>query len=82
MPDLPKIDAIPPSDKLLVTFKALCQSRAMRYGAGELTMHEAVDWLYDWALTRNLIDAFGDDVVQAIMAEAFLPYREPKEEAS
>jgi hypothetical protein len=82
MPDLPKIDAIPPSDKLLVqSFQALAVARAMRYGAGELTGQEAVDWLYDWALTRGVIDACGDDAVQAIMAAAFLPYRE-EEEAS
>jgi hypothetical protein len=77
MPDPAKIDTIPNPDKRLLTdsFAALCHSRAMRYGAGELGGQEAWDWLYDWALTRNLIDAIGDDGVQEIIAEAFAPYR-------
>jgi hypothetical protein len=64
--------------KVTESFAALCQSRAMRYGAGELSGQDAVDWLYDWAFTRNLIDAIGDDAVQAIIADAFRPYREEK----
>ena len=64
------------TEQLTRTFKALCEARAYHYGQGELTGIEAVDRLQDWALTRGLIDRIGQDAVQAIMAAAFLPYRE------
>lgn len=60
-------------------FAALCQSRAYRYRQGELTGIEAVDWLQNWAFTRGLIESIGQDEVQRIMSEAFLPYREAED---
>ena len=65
-----------PSQTLINSFRALCEARAYRYGEGELTGIDAVDYLQDWAFTRGLIDAIGQDAVQAIMADAFRPYRE------
>jgi hypothetical protein len=60
---------------LLDAFEALCAARAYRYASGELNVIAAVDFLQDWALTRGLVDEIGQDAVQAIMTQAFLPYR-------
>ena len=57
-------------------FRLLCEARARAYAEGRLGVIDAVDRLQDWAFTRGLIDAIGQDAVQAIMADAFRPYRE------
>jgi hypothetical protein len=60
---------------LLDAFLELCAARASRYASGELNGIAAVDFLQDWAFTRGLVDEIGQDAVQAIMTQAFLPYR-------
>lgn len=52
-------------------FVARCDARAWLVSAGELTLHEAVDELQASAQASGIIDAIGQDAVQAIMAAAF-----------
>jgi hypothetical protein len=62
-------------NNLIPVFKSICEEWAARYDNGELTAIEAVDWCQAWAYTRGLVETLGQDEVQRIMAEAFLPYR-------
>jgi hypothetical protein len=39
---------------------------------GELDLHDAVDVLQELAVRYDLVDAIGEDAVQAIIVEAFL----------
>ena len=48
---------------------------ADRVEAGEIKFLDAVDVLYDGAVTSGLVDAVGDDVVQATLAAAFATVR-------
>jgi hypothetical protein len=48
----------------------------MLYGAGEYTLIEAVDGLQADAEASGLVEHVGQDQVQAILSEAFAPYRE------
>jgi hypothetical protein len=60
-----------PADKADV-FKALCESRALRWRTGEWDwIGDAVDPLQRWAVDNELVRLIGQDAVQAIMAEAF-----------
>lgn len=53
-------------------FKALCESRALRWRQCEWEwIGEAVDPLQQWAVENGLVRLIGQDAVQAIMAEAF-----------
>jgi hypothetical protein len=53
-------------------FKALCESRALRWRRREWDwIGDAVDPLQKWAEENGLVRLIGQDAVQAIMAEAF-----------
>jgi hypothetical protein len=52
-------------------FRARCEARAWLVEAGELHLHEAVDGLQADAVAGGLVEAIGQDAVQAIMAAAF-----------
>jgi len=56
---------------LLEVLTARARARAHLYAAGELTLHEAVDWLQLWAIDSGLVEQVGQDVVQLILARAF-----------
>ena len=58
------------------TFQVLCESRALRWQAGDLTLADAVDWLQDIAAKNGLVQAIGQDAVQLIMARAFAAVRD------
>jgi hypothetical protein len=51
---------------------------AERVGAGEIAFLDAVDVAYDGAVWAGLNDIVGDDVVQAVLAEAFRTVRPPR----
>jgi hypothetical protein len=55
----------------LEVFRARAEARALLWQAGEFDLHEAVDVLQAAAVRDGLIDAIGQDAVQAIIAEAF-----------
>lgn len=61
--------------RIEAAFPALCWARAYHWSQGEHSLQEAVDWCQDWAVTRGLVEFIGQDAVQAIMAEAWLPWR-------
>ena len=62
-------------DLRLRAFQALCDSRALRYSGKDLHLHEAVDFLQQWADEDGLIEEIGQDAVQWEMTKAFLPYK-------
>jgi hypothetical protein len=58
-------------------FRARCAARATLLAAGEIKcVPDAVDPLQELAKQLGLIKLIGQDAVQAIMAEAFLPVRD------
>jgi hypothetical protein len=59
-------------------FKARCESRALLYCAGELTLHDAVDVLQQHAVDAGLVAKYGQDAVQKIMSDAFEIVRRPE----
>lgn len=68
----------PPANKTEV-FKALCESRALRWKEGSITAEHdgdhwighAVDPLQAWAEKNGLVQELGQDEVQRILSEAF-----------
>jgi len=61
---------------LLDCFTARADARAYLWSIGEYELVEAVDALQAAAERDGLIDRIGQDAVQALLAEAFQPYRE------
>jgi hypothetical protein len=57
-------------------FPLRCRSRAKLWHDGEIDLHTAVDELQHAAEASGLIDAIGQDAVQALMVEAFAPLRD------
>jgi hypothetical protein len=60
----------------LAIFEARSEARAMLYSAGEFGLQSAVDVLQHDAVASGLVRMFGQDAVQAIMAEAFRRFRD------
>jgi hypothetical protein len=54
-------------------FRARCEARALLFVAGEFELHEAVDVLQADAEAGGLVNAIGQDAIQAILAEVFGP---------
>ncbi len=52
-------------------FRARCKARGLLFVAGELDLHEAVDVLQADAEAGGLVNAIGQDAIQAILAEVF-----------
>jgi hypothetical protein len=68
--DSTSIAAAPALDALEM-FKARCDARAYPYAAGDLPdLHDAVDALQDRAKRHGLIDRYGQDAVQRVIADA------------
>jgi hypothetical protein len=53
---------------LIAGFKARCESRALLYHVGELTLHEAVDGLQHAAEESGFVRMIGQDAVRKTMA--------------
>jgi hypothetical protein len=60
----------------VVGFAARAEARATLYAAGEFDLHGAVDVLQADAEAQGLVEAIGQDRVQTILVEAFLPVRQ------
>jgi len=57
-------------------FKARCVARAYLYAAGDLhDLHDALDALQDQAKRHGLIDRYGQDAVQRVIADALRAIR-------
>jgi hypothetical protein len=59
-----------PADRLEV-FRERCLARALLVREGLMDFHDAVDNLQNAAVAYGLVDRFGQDKIQAIIAEAF-----------
>jgi hypothetical protein len=57
--------------KQLTLFEQRCQTLAERVSCQQLNFIDAVDLAYDAATWSGLVDAVGDDLVQATIANAF-----------
>jgi hypothetical protein len=55
----------------LEVFDARCWARAWLAGAGEFSLHEAVDPLQQAAVATGLVELIGQDRVQKILADHF-----------
>jgi hypothetical protein len=61
-----------PDDRQADVFRALCESRALRWRLHEWDwIGDAVDPLQKWAEANGLVRLIGQDAVQAIMSDAF-----------
>ena len=56
---------------LAAAFELRCWGRARLFTEGELDLAEAVDELQESAMRSRLVDAIGQDRVQAMMSDAF-----------
>ena len=56
----------------LVLLAIRARSLAERVAADEIGFIDAVDMAYSAAVTVGLVDHVGDDVVQAVLGEAFM----------
>ncbi len=59
----------------LEVFALRCWARAYLWAYGELSLHDAVDGLEEYAAESGLISQIGQDAVQTIMAAEFGAYR-------
>jgi hypothetical protein len=55
----------------LTIFNERCEVRALLVAAGEMSLTEAVDGLQESAVETGLVEALGQDAMQAIMARHF-----------
>jgi hypothetical protein len=60
----------------LTAFTARAEARALLWQANEFDLHEAVDVLQRDAERTGLVDAIGQDRVQALLAKAFQKVRD------
>jgi len=52
-----------------------CRTLAARVADGELAFIDAIDMAYSAADWSGLVDRYGDDVVQLVLADAFIGCR-------
>ena len=69
---IPAIKKVDPLD----CFAARAEARAYLWSIGEYDLAKAVDALQAAAVRDGLINQIGQDGVQAMLADAFRPYRE------
>ena len=58
-------------------FTERCDARALLWAACQIDLHTAVDVLQHSAERTGLVDEFGQDHVQRVMADAFAKRRLP-----
>jgi hypothetical protein len=57
---------------LLECFAELCWSRAYRWATWQiLDLHDAVDFLQQWAEEQGLVAVYGQNLVQQLMSDEF-----------
>jgi hypothetical protein len=61
---------------LVEVFRERAEARAYLFAHGVLDLHEAVDRLQQVAEANGLINLVGISTVQAILSEAFAPWRD------
>jgi hypothetical protein len=60
----------------LEAFEARCDARAYLWSIGDLPLQDAVDVLQHDAERDGIVQRISQDAVQAIIEDAFRPYRE------
>jgi hypothetical protein len=60
----------------LKVFIARAEARAILWGAGEISLHNAVDELWADAVRDGLVARHGPDEMQRLLADAFAPQRD------
>lgn len=60
-----------PCISTIAVFEIRAWARARLYADGELTLHEAVDELQQFAEQSGLVERVGQDLIQEILAHAF-----------
>ena len=74
----PTIEAAPAA----IVLKLRAEARALLWSAGQIgSIPDAVDPLQSFAEESGLVLKIGQDAVQQILADAFLPYRETEWQA-
>lgn len=72
---MPATSKTKPGDRFVVAQLSLFAIRASemsdRVAAGRIVFLDGIDLLHDAAVASGLVDAVGDDYIQAIMAAAF-----------
>lgn len=61
----------------LKPFEERCHTLAARVTARELSFIDAVDMAYSAATWSGIIDRYGDDAIQRVMAAAFMGAKAP-----
>jgi hypothetical protein len=69
----PQAQAYPQTSPLLLldAFQARCWAHAALVREGMYDLIVSVDLLQIWASDRGLVDQYGQDAIQAVMADAF-----------
>jgi hypothetical protein len=57
--------------QLLAIFRERCEARALLVAEGMMDLLDAVDELQHVAVDQELVDHFGQDLIQEIMSDAF-----------
>lgn len=65
----------------LDVLRVRAEARAMLVELGDLELVDAVDGLQDYAMRSGLIARLGQDTVQTIIGNAFLPHSEATADA-
>lgn len=71
-----EFEANAPRPDPLEVFILRTEARAMLAAHRLMTLHEAVDELWCAAEAQGLVRAYGVDVIQGLMAQAFEPWAE------
>ena len=66
----------PSSTEQLRLFALRARELAGRVFNGTIPFIDAVDMGYEAAIWSGLVDLYGDDAVQSVLADAFMCYRE------
>jgi hypothetical protein len=74
MTEVPRIQDLPATHPLDL-FHERCLTLADRVALGDLPFIDAVDTAYSAADFAGLVDHFGDDTVQTVLAAAFMRCR-------
>jgi hypothetical protein len=67
----PAVPAQASPSQLLAIFTERCEARALLVAEGLMSLQIAVDQVQQIAVDQELVDHFGQDLVQQIMSDAF-----------
>jgi hypothetical protein len=68
---MPEIPAMNSANSPIEIFRERCWAKAMLVREGQADLQDAVDQLQEVAVSQGLLKEYGQDEVQAILAESF-----------